>query len=141
MSLVIIKLNRNDGGTRVEMQGQPRSCLNSIGVVLILSRDRGWLCCTSDPTASFYIFVTFHLHSIFMPPSSTPTHTPKLYYKQMKKALFFTEQQVELPPSYNSHTQKQNNNPHPPFSPPLRDRADMQNKIKYKKGKESLGLC
>jgi hypothetical protein len=27
----------------------------------------------------------------------------------MKKALFFTKQQVELPPSYNSHTQNKQN--------------------------------
>jgi hypothetical protein len=55
----------------------------------------------------------------------------------MKKALFFTEQQVELPPSYNSHA-KNKNKPHlAPFSP--RDKANMQtNSSLVKKGKRAL---
>jgi len=44
----------------------------------------------------------------------------------MKKALFLTKQQVELPPSYNSHTQNKQN----------KQLAETK-----QKRKKSFGLC
>jgi hypothetical protein len=53
----------------------------------------------------------------------------------MKKALFFTKQQVELPPSYNFHTKQTGH-----IRPSLPDEANMQTRTTNKKEKELWSL-